>query len=162
MISNIPQGTSTERQQGFERGVDKYPDIEYLGTKFNPKSTPEEAAATMAAVIRRDPDVKGVFTVNDQMAQGVTTALADAGLADKVRVIDFDASSIGVSLLEKGKISGLVAQLPREMGRLAVEQVDNALNDRPTESMIQPPFTIVNADNLNDPEIQELLYSPKC
>ncbi len=55
----------------------------------------------------------------------------------------------------------LIAQEPRTIGQLGVEQGLAALNDEPVEEEIQTGFTIITQENL-DGEEGDAVYQSSC
>jgi ribose transport system substrate-binding protein len=147
-----------DRRKGFEQAVAEEPGLEYLGTEYHNQSI-EKAAQQVAAKLRAHPDLAGIFGTDDTGAGGAVTALKEAGKVGDVKVIDFDAQDVGVGLLEEGSVSALIAQRPEEMGRIAMQQLDTAFNDQPTDKTVQTPFTVITEDEVDDPKIRELFYT---
>jgi ribose transport system substrate-binding protein len=162
-VNTTQPGVSTveERQQGFEEVIEQEAGIEYLGAEFN-NDDPTRAAQITSAVLAANPDLAGIFATNLFSAEGAATALRDAGAQEQVQIVGFDASPGQVAQLEEGLVQALVAQNPREIGRLGVETAVASLRGEDFEPQITTPLTVVNQDNLEDPEVVDTLYLGEC
>jgi ribose transport system substrate-binding protein len=162
-VNTTQPGVSTveERQQGFEEVIAEEPGIEYLGAEFN-NDDASRAAEITSAQLAAHPDLAGIFATNLFSAEGAATALRDAGVLGEVKIVGFDASPGQVAQLEEGLVQALVAQNPREIGRLGVETAVASLRGEDFEEMISTPLTVVTQDNLQDQEVQDTLYVGEC
>jgi len=154
--------TSEQRTQGFNDAIAQYPNITVLDQQYTVNSGVEEAASQMSAVIAAHPDVAGVFALSLISGEGVAASLQQNDLAGKVKVVAFDAGPGQVEALRNGTLDALVAQKPREIGRLAVEQALLAINGEETTAELRPGFVSLTADNIDDPENQQWLYKGTC
>jgi len=162
-VNTTQPGVSTveERQQGFEEVIAEEPGIEYLGAEFN-NDDATRAAQITSAVLAANPDLAGIFATNLFSAEGAATALRDAEAQEQVQIVGFDASPGQVGQLEEGLVQALVAQNPREIGRLGVETAVASIRGEDFEAQITTPLTVVNQDNLEDPEVRDTLYLGEC
>ena len=91
----------------------------------------------------------------------MTKALRDIGRAGgKVKMVGFDSGSQSVIDMKNGDLQGLVVQDPVRMGYLGVITMIKHLQGEKVESRIDTGVHLVTPDNMNDPEIKELLYPP--
>ena len=84
-------------------------------------------------------------------------ALQDAGLAGSVIFIGFDSSEKLVEALESDQIHGLVLQNPFRMGYLGVKTMVAHLKNQPVEKRVDTGVALVTKDNINDPDIKDVL-----
>ncbi len=75
--------------------------------------------------------------------------------------VGFDASPPLVEALSERVLHGVVVQNPFRMGELGVKTLVDSLEHRPIEAKISTGEMLVTPDNLENPEIQELLHPPK-
>lgn len=159
IMNNVPGATTPQqRQAGFERGIAKYSEIEYLGVRWSQEISAEKAAAEVGAMLRKHPDLKGVFAVNDGMAQGAATAIREAGKTGEVKLVAFDAATIQMELMRRGELAAAVGQQPRQVGTAAMQQLHNALEGNDVEPVVESPFTIITPENMDDPDVQDSIY----
>src|SRR5947208_12291546 len=91
----------------------------------------------------------------------MTKALRDLGLAGgKVKMIGFDAGSQSVTDMKNGDVQALVVQNPLLMGYLGVVTAVKYLKGEKVEKRIDTGVVLVTPDNMNQPEIKELLHPP--
>ena len=117
-----------------------------------------KAQASALALLKKYPDLAGVFAVNEASTDGMLLALRAAGLAGKIKLVGFDSSDSLLAALEKKEISGLIVQNPAQMGYLGIRSAVNAINNRPPkEKKLLIEAETVTPENFRNPEIQKLL-----
>ncbi len=160
-VSNVNPGISTtdQREQGFKLAMSElYPDIEVLETQFN-NDDANKAAAQVQAVLARNPDLHGVFGANLFSALGAADGLKAAGKSGDIKVVAFDAPQRIVDDLKSGLIDLAIAQHPAEIGYYGVVTAYAAITGQSVPTTIGTGFTVMSADNIDDPEIQKFVYS---
>ncbi|RUL81860.1 sugar ABC transporter substrate-binding protein [Tautonia sociabilis] len=91
---------------------------------------------------------------------GADGSKPEAG-AGGVIFVGFDGSPPLVEALREGKIQGLVLQNPRRMGYLGVKTLIDHLEGRAVEPEVATGETLATPENMDDPEVAELLNPPK-
>lgn len=130
-------GTSAAEQRGagFNEAMADYPDIEIVATavaNFNR----EEGQAAFETILAEHDTIDGVFAHNDEMILGALDAAKEAGRADDILFVGFDATDDAVTAVENDELLATIAQQPAEMGRLGVEAaVDNLNGETVPESI---------------------------
>jgi ribose transport system substrate-binding protein len=88
-------------------------------------------------------------------------ALRNAGKAGGiVKVVGFDAGGQIVEALKKGDVQAVVVQNPVGMGYLGVMTMFNHLQGKPVEKRIDTGVYVVTPQNMETPEMKELLDPP--
>src|SRR5207249_5863473 len=106
-------------------------------------------------------EVNGVFCPCEPPTVAMAIALRDIGKAGgKVKMVGFDAGSDSVRDLKKGDVQGLVVQNPVLMGYLSVMTMMKHLQGEKVEKRIDTGVVLVTPENMNEPNIKELLYPP--
>jgi ribose transport system substrate-binding protein len=159
-VSNVKPGISTtdQREQGFKEEMADYPDIEVLETQFNDDDA-NKAASQLQAVLARNPDLKGVFGANLFSAIGAADGVKAAGKAEQIQVVAFDAPQRIVDDIKSGLIDMAIAQHPAEIGYYGVMTAYAVLTGQSVPITIGTGFTVMDASNIDDPEIQKFVYS---
>lgn len=153
--------SSTLREQGFyDTIVKRFPGIEFLSKDVYAGITTESAYQTLENLINRFPEVDGIFCPNESTTFGTLRALEDRGLAGKVKFVGFDSSQKLVDGMQKGHIHGLVLQDPFKMGYLGVKTAVAFLRGQKFDMRVDTGETLVTPENMNQPEIQRLLFPP--
>ena len=101
--------------------------------------------------------IDGIFCPNESTTFGMLRALQDGGFAGHVRFIGFDSSTKLVEAMEKNQLDALILQSPFKMGYLGVKTIVAHLKGEPVEKKIDTGVTLVTKENMNNPEVRELL-----
>lgn len=136
VVMNEQPGVSTTeaRIQGFMKGIKKYKNIKVLKTQYT-GDNPAQAAQTITSLYSANPNLAGVFATNVLVAEGTDTGLKTTG-ASKVKIVGYDADPEQISDLKKGVVQALIAQQPYQEGIDGVQQAVNAINGKPTKSIL--------------------------
>jgi ribose transport system substrate-binding protein len=155
---------STEaREAGFLDVLKtKYPDIKIISSDQHAGATREMAYQVSQNLLNRfGREVNGVFCPCEPPTIAMTKALRDIGLAGgKVKMVGFDAGSQSVLDMKNGDVQGLVVQNPVLMGYLGVMTAVKSLKGEKVEKRIDTGVVLVTPENMDKPEIKELLYPP--
>ncbi|RFU82926.1 transporter [Streptomyces triticagri] len=139
---------SRERGQGFAEGIKAYPDIKVVA-KQPAEFDRAKGLDVMTNLLQSHPDVDGVFAENDEMALGAAKALGDRA-GKSVAVIGFDGTPEGVEAVQAGKLYASVAQLPEQLGRIAVRNAVRAADDKDVKDVIKVPVKVATRENADD------------
>jgi ribose transport system substrate-binding protein len=115
--------------------------------KINGEHSREGGLRAMEDILASNPDVPGVFCINDNEALGAVEALKAAGKLGQVMVVGFDANPDAVTAVAAGDMAATVAQAPANMGRFGVAWGLNYLLGLPVEPLVDTGTTLVTADN---------------
>lgn len=154
---------STEaREAGFLDALKKFSGIKVISSDQHAGATRELAYQTAQNLLNRyGREVNGIFCPSEPTTIAMTKALRDLGLAGgKVKMIGFDAGSQSVLDLEHGDVQALVVQNPMRMGYLAVTTAVKSLKGEKVERRIDTGVWVVTKENMEQPEIKELLHPP--
>lgn len=150
--------STTEREAGFLAGLKEFaPAIKLISDNQYAGVTMEKAFQVSQNILNRFAQVDGVYCPNESSTQGMLRALQTAGRNKKVKFVGFDANPTLLAAITKGEIHGLAVQNPFKMGYEGVKTAVAVLNKQPYEKRMDTGVTLVTADNLNNPEVQELL-----
>ena len=155
---------STEaREAGFLDTLKaKFPDIKLLSSDQYAGPTRETGYQASQNLLNRfGNDVNGIFCPCEPPTIAMAKALRDLGKAGgKVKMVGFDAGSQSVTDLKNGDVQGLVVQNPMLMSYLGVITMVKHLQGEPVEKRIDTGVVLVTPENMQQPEIKELLYPP--
>lgn len=146
--------TCYQRQKGFEDEIaENYPDIEIVQSKDVEKATSDYSQPIMVDFINANPDITGVFCINDPTARGAIAAIKEAGLTDKIKVVSVDGSDEGKGFIRTGEMVASAAQQPELIGQKVSETAYKLLagEEVPTDDIIE--MYIIDATNVD--EVQE-------
>lgn len=138
-LEGIPGASSTrERGQGFEEATkDKINLVASQPANFDRA----EGLTVMENLLQAQPDVKAVFCQNDEMALGASEAIKASG--KDIAIVGFDGNDDAVEAVKNGDLAATVAQKPKEMGKLAMENAINHLKGETIEEKIDSPLELV-------------------
>ena len=160
-VSNVNPGISTtdQREEGFKAEMAEFfPGVEVLETQFN-ENDANNAASQLQAVFARNPDLKGVFGANLFSALGAANGVQSAGQSGIIKVVAFDAPTSIVDNLKTGLVDVAIAQHPAEIGYFGVVAAYAHLTGNSIPVSIGTGFTIIDATNVDDPEVAKYIYS---
>ncbi len=153
--------STAHREEGFLAGLKTHPNIHVTSDNQYGGATTESAFATsenlLAAQKAGAGGVQGIFAPNESTTFGMILALRKAGLAGKIHMVGFDASDKLVQALKDGTVDALVLQNPFNIGYLAVKTMAQHLRGQPVEKRIDTGARLATRENLDSPEIAELL-----
>lgn len=148
--------TSVMRENGFKKGLEAHPNLKLVATQYSNSDVAKAMSATQD-MMTANPNLAGIFAANEASAIGAAQAVQAAGKAGQIKIVAFDAHPAEIQALKEGVIQALIVQNPFQMGYLGVKTAVDAINGRPVEKRIDTGVTIVTKDNLETPEIQQIL-----
>ena len=159
-VSNVKPGISTtdQREEGFKMEMANHPGITVLETQFNDDDA-NKAASQLQAVVARTPDLAGVFGANLFSAVGAANGVRAIGKSGEIRVVAFDAPQSIVDDIGEGLVDMTIAQHPAEIGYYGVMSAYAHITGQSLPIAIGTGFTVIDATNMNDPEIVKFIYS---
>jgi ABC-type sugar transport system substrate-binding protein len=134
-----------DRVQGAQEAFDAC-GLEVVA-KINGEHSREGGLRAMEDILASNPDVPGVFCINDNEALGAVEALKAAGKMADVKVVGFDANPDAITSILAGDMSATIAQAPANMGRFGVAWSMNYLLGLEVPPLIDTGTTLVTADN---------------
>lgn len=159
-VSNVKPGISTtdQREQGFKEEMKKHPNITVLETQFNDDDA-NKAASQFQSVYARNSDLNGVFGANLFSAMGAANGVKQGGESGKVKVVAFDAPTSIIGEIKSGNIDLAIAQHPAEIGYFGVVAAYAHLTGQSVPTLIGTGFTVIDKDNIDDPNVKRFIYS---
>lgn len=138
-LIGIPGATATiDRGKGFHQAVDGKLNIVASQTaNFNRA----EGLTVMENILQANPDLKGVFAHNDEMALGALEAIQSLG--KNIVIIGFDATDDAIYAVQTGTMKATVAQQPELMGAIAIETALKIINGEAVEKIIPVEITLI-------------------
>ena len=132
-----------DRGQGFHNIADSKLNVAASQTaNFNRA----EGMSVMENMLQANPDLKGVFAHNDEMALG---AIETIGGKD-ILVAGFDATDDAIAAVKEGRMAATVAQKPDLMGATAVETAKKLMSGESVEKSIPVEVKLITKDNVNE------------
>ncbi len=105
--------------------------------------------------LQAQPDLRGIFAVNDPAALGARAALEKAGKTRQVLIVGFDGQPEGKQAIKDGKIYADPIQFPEKMGRQVVECIiRHSKGESLPPQMLIPTSLYRKADAERDPDLK--------
>lgn len=159
---NQGSDSTHQREEGFLKGLQAFPDIEVISSDQYAGTTTESAMSKAQQVLNRYGDqVDGIFAVCEPNAEGVLRALEDRKIAGKVVFVGFDSSTSMAQALREGKMAAIVLQDPVRMGYLAIATMVQAIRGETVQPVIDTGVYVATPENIDSDEIQRLLNPEK-
>lgn len=154
----LAQSTGVDRRKGFLDAMQNFPDIKVVENTAEWRS--DLAANVTTNMLTANPDIKGIFACNDQMAVGMVSAVKTDGLNPKDMVlIGYDGILDAVDMMLKGDLSADVALPFQEEGQIGVRMAvalvlnDNYVFDR--EMIQHGPLVTVDTEEGTEMTVYE-------
>jgi ribose transport system permease protein len=149
----VLQGTSgtsaaNERGEGFTEGLKAYPGIKIVASQPADFDRTKGLDVT-TNLLQAHPGVNGVFAQNDEMALGAIKALGSKA-GKSVKVVGFDGTPDGLTAVKAGTLHASVAQQPKLLGELAVQNAVKAAKGTKVDATVKVPVKVVTKANVAD------------
>ena len=154
--------STSEREAGFLETIrQKFPEIELVSTDQYAGATRDTAKRAAENLLNKFGDeVQGIFTPNESSTAGMLLALQDIGKAGKISFVGFDASQTFIDALNANQLHGIVVQNPFNMGYQGVRTIVSFVQGNTVDQKTDTGVMLVTKDNMNSPEVQELIHPP--
>ncbi|MBM7568679.1 substrate-binding domain-containing protein [Paenibacillus sacheonensis] len=157
VFSDSPESSISLKRLDGIRAAMKEHGGRVTGTYYNGDS--EQLAYEFAVtLLRSEPQFNAFITLNESATLGVAKALQEVKGTSRYKLIGFDSSIYEIQLLEEGAVSALLVQKPFNVGYLGVKTAIGMIDGRRTDKRTLIGSTVVTRDNMNDPDIQRLMF----
>lgn len=149
-------GTAAQRRDGFVNWMEENaPGIQVVDIQ-NGEADPAKSRDKAQGILQAHPDLRGLVGTSNYSTIAIADEVAAKGM--DVTVVGIDAAPDVITLLEEGKIAGIITQNPWQIGFQTVEVlVAAASGEMPSEPVILTDSVWATAENLTDPAIRKSL-----
>lgn len=119
ILDGIPVVPILERVRGFEAAMEKFPNIKIVD-KQNGHQERAKALSVTENMIQANPNLSGIFSVNDTGAMGSLAAIDSSGFDIKLVSVDGAPEAIKAILKPNSKFIATAAQYPRDQVRIGL------------------------------------------
>jgi len=112
--------------------------------------TAEEALNATQNAIQSGVEFDVIFANNEQIAQGVLSALEAANLKGKIPVIATGGSPLGIEMLKSGDLDVTVAAPTSYMGAMSAKKLFQLVNGKTVEEMTYLPLLPATKENVDE------------
>lgn len=119
IVDGIPVVPILQRVKGCRAALAKFPEVKIVSVQ-NGKQERDQALTVAENMLQANPDLKGIFSVNDNGSLGVLSAIEASG--QDVKLVSVDGAPEAIKAIAKpgSKFIGTAAQYPRQEIRLAL------------------------------------------
>jgi len=152
LVDGTPIQTIIDRITGCRNVAKNYPGIKIVGQQAS-KNDRASGLAVTTDMLTANPDVTGIFGMNDPSALGAVLAVEQAGKSSQIKVTGVDGSPEAVAELKRegSPFIGTATQNPAEMVRQAVLIAQGMVAGKPpAEKTILIPSVLVSRDTVKD------------
>ena len=155
IIQGVPGLTRTDNlEQGFRDTIANFPNINIVDAQ-SASFQKDTAMTVMNSFLQSYPDLKGVFAINDAMAEGAALAAESANKKGEICIWGADGEKDALAMIESGDMAGTIYTNSWDEGSTAAkiallmigsEYSYNVLTETP--KVIMEPI-VVTADNVD-------------
>ena len=149
ILNGTPVSAVTDRVDGCKKELaDNYPDIKIVADQRGDNS--RDGALPLATdILTANPDLVGMFAINDPSAVGVQLAAQQKGV--KIIITSVDGASTATDVIKaKGLITATAAQDPGALVKKGIDIGMNLLKDKkPAQKTTKVPTKLIDASNVD-------------
>lgn len=152
LVDGTPIQTIIDRITGCKNVAANYPDIQIVGQQASRNDRASGMSVT-TDMLTANPDVTGIFGMNDPSALGAVLAVEQAGKSGQIKVTGVDGSPEAVQELTRdgSPFIGTATQNPGEMVRQAVKAAVAITEGQTlTEINVLIPSVLVTRDSVGE------------
>jgi ABC-type sugar transport system substrate-binding protein len=141
----VSQSTGQARADGSKKGLTD------CGLNVVAEQTAEwdraKGLSVTENILAGNPNIKGIFGSNDNMALGAVEALKAANKLADVMVVGFDANPDAAASITAGEMTASVAQAPANMGGFGIQALVDLKAGKTLDAWIDTGTVLVTKDN---------------
>lgn len=150
-----PLMSNLTRERSFEETLAReFPSVHVAVRKFGLSSVPQEQQVA-EQLLSSGQKIDAIVALSLASTRGAYYALVEFGKDKAVRLVGFDQDLIPP--IRTGGIDAIVIQNTFEMGRLAMDRIDQEMHGKggSAEILVQP--VLMTRDNVDSPEVRQIL-----
>lgn len=146
-----PAGAATFRNmaEGFDSVLENYPNVKVVLRKDAPL-TREDGLRLAEDALIANPDLKGIYTANDELALGASQAVNSAGKKGEVIITGLNGIPPAIKAVKAGNIGMTVNLNPYDWGYMAVDTMVNYLENNEGQDLVAVEHTIIDINNVDE------------
>ncbi|SFK85049.1 monosaccharide ABC transporter substrate-binding protein, CUT2 family [Loktanella salsilacus] len=149
--------TGIDRRDGFLNQIEaNYPDIEVVSVQYG-AGDQLQSTEVAKAILTANPDLVGMFGTNEGSAIGIVNAIREMA-TEGVTIIGYDSGKAQTDAIREGLMAGAITQNPVGIGYETVKAAVAAMNGEELPAIIDTGFYYYDQSNIDDAEIQAVLY----
>ena len=124
--------------------------------------TQEAAYEEAKKLIEANPDIRVMYTTNTNTTLGACKAVEELELADQITLVGFNSDEEELKYIKSGILDGTIIQNPYTIGYIGTRYAIQAAQGQGVTGSLDTGVTWISAKNINDDDIQLLLYPEKA
>lgn len=159
VVQDQTSKSAVDRRDGFvEYMEENEPNIEIVDIQYG-GGDHAKSADLAKAMISGHADLAGLYGTNEGSAIGIVQAVKEMGIPNgEIAIIGFDSGQAQVEAVREGVMLGAISQDPIGLGYETIKAAVEALDGETLPETIYTGFYWYTADNMDDDEIQAVLY----
>jgi ribose transport system substrate-binding protein len=158
MCEHLPKGADIAILQGVlttTNGADRYNGAKSAAEACGLKVVAAQPAdwdrakgqSVTETILAGNPNIKGIFGSNDNMALGAVEALKAAAKLKDVMVVGYDANPDAAKSILAGEMTASIAQAPKKMAALGIQTLADMKAGKQVPMSTDPGTTLVTKAN---------------
>lgn len=127
MVDIQHQYFQEQRLEGIRQVLEEYPNIKIHYMEIH--DSREQVIATTKDVLNRNPNLDAFIVINAEVLAAMIQEIERRSQIEPYFIYSFDDDYEAISLLNQGKIDGIIEQSPEEMGKMSVKLILQWLNN---------------------------------
>lgn len=146
ILDGTPISSVSDRVAGCKETLTAYPDIKIVAEQRGDNSR-DKALPVATGILTANPDLNGVFAINDPSAAGVELAAKQKGM--KIIITSVDGAKAAVdTIIAGGMITATAAQDPKALAEQGIQVgADVVKGTKPASDVIKLPTELIDAKN---------------
>jgi ribose transport system substrate-binding protein len=141
------------RARSFEQFMTRnYPDIHVVDKRMGSFNVPHEQQI-VEETLKANPEVDLIVALMWATTRGAMSTIDSAPSNHQVKVIGFDPDAMAFT---SPSLDSVIVQNTREMGNMAVGQIEAQIKRQPVPAIVNLPPVLVTRENLNSEEVRKL------
>ncbi|RJP63182.1 MAG: hypothetical protein C4539_16545 [Ignavibacteriales bacterium] len=148
-VVNQPAITSVlDRVQGFKEAIQKYPEI-ILVADVNGQGVRDRSLQVTSDVLQSNPDLNGIFGINDESALGALDAVQQLNKKD-VAIVGYDATPPAAdAIMKETSLKADVIQKPGLIGETTIQKIKDYFEGKQVPAVVPVAVGIVDKESLS-------------
>ena len=135
-----------ERVNGFSEELAKHPGMQILAAQDG-HANADGVRGVIKEFLAKHPEMDAIFAINDVSAIEAIAGIESAGRTGKIAVLGVGGQPVGAQLIKDGEMLASTAQMPKEIGRVAVAKAYDHLAGKRVEKKVLVPVKLVTKAN---------------
>lgn len=137
---------TTQRSRGFINTLKKNHDFKVV-EQLCGNWVFEDAQKVTEEILKKHPNIIGIYCHNDIMALGAVDTLKKHNLLGKIVVFGTDGISLAYESIDKGELTGTVDSFPEVTGAIAVQVAARVISGQKVPRVVVTPQKLITKDN---------------